>query len=216
MSTTSGAGKAAVTMTVIRPIATQREQFCAMLSNTQLRTCDAAIVLCGEDALPRLEAARDMKEAVETIVLTGSRDEPPGIIGAETCHKHLLGLGVAPSKIVLDGEPVMHTREQAQSVLAMARREGWTHLLLIASPYHQYRAFLTFLRVLIDAEMDEDVRMFSAPATQTRWSESPLGMEETRLQRLHSEFSKIEQYSGDVATYAEGIGYLKFWEERGG
>ena len=87
MSTGSGSANTAVELGVIRDLS---RKFIAVLSNGPILPPDAMIVLCGEDALPRLDVAvqrqielRDWVERTKTqnyepmIVLSGGKHEPP-------------------------------------------------------------------------------------------------------------------------------------------
>lgn len=192
---------------------TARETFCVLLDHGPLLESDAVVVLCGEDTGPRLTMATHLlaSRGSPTVVVTGGRDEPPRWTGAERAFASLMGSGVAHDRIRVD-TAAMNTREQAVNVASMAAAEGWRRLLLVASAYHSYRAFLTFLRALDEAGLDETVQLVSAPVSHTPWRGAPEGMTATRLDLLAGEFDKIERYGEHVASYEDGIDYLRFWE----
>lgn len=194
---------------------TEREQFCNVLCNGPILQGDAVVVLCGEDADPRLAVATQLlvTGAAPTIVLSGGKHDPPRWHGAGALALVLLGRGVAHDRIRVEAES-MNTRDQAVNVVALAGAEGWGRLLMVASPYHQYRAYLTFLQALREAGQAEAIHLIMIAAGQTPWLQPPAGMDDTRLDLLTTEFAKIDEYAvnGHVASYADGLAYLKFWE----
>ena len=192
---------------------TTREQFLAILPNGPLLRADAAVVLCGEDADPRRQIAAHLvvSDGARNVVLSGGKSEPPRWQSAEDVAPELMGDGVAFNKIRLDTTS-QNTREQAENVIDMAVDEGWKRLLLIASPYHSYRAFLTFLRVLRDRELDRKIQITILPASQVPWWQSPTGMDETRAELLDVDLAKVEEYGDHVSSYEDGLAYLEYWE----
>jgi uncharacterized SAM-binding protein YcdF (DUF218 family) len=193
--------------------AAERERFCAVLANGPLLKGDAVVILAGEDAGPRLQVGFGLIKtgAAKMIVLSGGRSEPPRRQSAQDLHQQILGLGVSPDRIVLETSS-QNTREQAVNVVALAQEYTWARILLVASPYHQVRAFLTFLQAMREAKADETLQMIPVPAAQTSWFEKPVGSDESRLQLLDREFTKVEAYHEHMASYVQGLEYLRHWE----
>ena len=192
-----------------------REQFCILLAAQPILRADAIVLLAGEDGEARMEVAAHLwgQGAAGAVVVTGGLEDPPRILGAASLLPRLLGKGIAPDA-VLDDVASGNTREQAAFVVDLAKERGWHRLLLVASPYHQFRAYLTFLQALTDRDMEQSVHLLSVPASQTRWGERIPGTERTRLMALQEEFVKVEDYRerGHVADYRHGIDYLLWWE----
>jgi uncharacterized SAM-binding protein YcdF (DUF218 family) len=192
-----------------------RDTFLAVLSSGPLLAADAIVVLCGEDAAARLATGVQLfaSQAAPWLVLSGGRHEPPRSIGADALLSDVLGRGVAPDRVLRDATS-QNTHEQAVNVAEMAARYRWRRLLLVASPYHVPRAFLTFLAVLRATKQDTTVRVIPVPCADVPWFQSPPGVTETRAALLAVEYAKIDahQSTGDVATYAQGLDYLKWWE----
>ena len=104
----------------------------------------------------------------------------------------------------------LQTQQQAVEVVKMAMENGWKKLALVASHEHQYRAYLTFLREVLDTK--SGLILYNAPARNLNWFiDSGWG---TRFDRLSAEFDRIEKYSakGHLATAKEVIEYQK-WKE---
>jgi uncharacterized SAM-binding protein YcdF (DUF218 family) len=196
---------------------TDRERFLAMLSTQpMLHYSDAAVVLCGEDARPRVNVGMELltQTMVACVVLSGGRDELPRWQGAERIRTALIqDRGVDP-RLLLTDPASMNTHEQAVNVVAMAREHDWTRLVLVASAYHQYRAFLTFVRELRRQKLERRILVVSRPATVAPWYGTPAGCDVRRIALLEEEFGKMRKYARlrHVSTYKDGMLYLREWE----
>lgn len=96
-----------------------------------------------------------------------------------------------------------HTYHEARlAVEVMARAGDADDFLLLTSAYHQPRAFLTFLRVLQEHDLDRVVRLWNVPAA-------------SRMDRFGAEWAKITEYQnkGHVASLEAGLAYLE-WRDR--
>jgi uncharacterized SAM-binding protein YcdF (DUF218 family) len=196
---------------------TPREQFCAVLAAGPLLKADAIIVLCGEDAEPRVNCAVGLMQSggAPVIVLSGGRHDPPRVRSAESLGALLMGKGAAPGRIIVENGS-QHTHEQAVNVIEIAKTNAWTTLLLVASPYHTVRAMLTFIRVLDVEKLLAKVRVINVPASATPWFSSPVAMQENRLAIYTTELAKIERYHArqQCVSYEQGLEYLRYWEGR--
>jgi hypothetical protein len=191
---------------------TPQTQFLVQLYTTPLARADAVVVLCGEDATPRMEVGLQLfrQGAAPTLLLSGGHHEPPRWLGAEHLADECIGKGLAPSRIVV--EPTsQNTREQAEAVMAIAKEREWRSLLLVASSYHLPRAFLTFAAV-------ESCRVrlvpVAAASREATWTTRPPGCDGTRAELFLVEHTKIQQYqaTGHCASYEQGLACLTAWE----
>ncbi len=195
-----------------------RDAFLSVLYNGPMLKANAAVVLCGEDARPRAAVGVQLLKAgaADLIVLSGGKHAPPRWVRALQVLPSIYASDVAPDRVVVEPD-AMNTREQAVNVLAIATQAQWTRLLLVASPYHAPRAFLTFLKVVNEAGIADTLRLSVVAVNHLGgfpWSKSPDGMSTARLRLLSREFQKIDEYRNHVATYAEGLAYLAQWEAR--
>jgi len=192
-----------------------RSQFIAVLANLPLLRADAAVVLCGQDATPRIQVGIEImqQEGAGKLVLSGALHKPPEILGAQSLVADVYGAGVAPSRVLLEKKST-NTREQAVEIVKLAEKNEWQRLLLIASPYHTYRAFLTFLMRLIELELNDEIQIVPVGAAQSSWFKEPSGSDTTRLDLLNLEFEKIDEYTDHVAPYSSALRYLKSWDAR--
>lgn len=136
----------------------------------------------------------------------GENDLPLG-----TLKEYLLKAGVPKADIIVEDKS-LNSAAQARNVLALSKREGWQTLILVTSPYHQPRAFLSFLKA--KNELNIPVVLINQPATDLPWREKAGGRDKTRLELWSDEIDKIHKYSGDVASPQEGIAYLKNYENK--
>lgn len=189
------------------------ETFLALLYNGPVYKADALVVLCGEDAEPRIPMAAALMNGggALNVVLSGGIDQPPRWKGARTLYGPMLGKGVPHEKVIVEGES-QNTREQAVNVVALAKERDWKRLILIASAYHMPRAFLTFLKAVDDVGLGETLQLQPFVASQLAWGEAPDGMTETRLELAQVDARKISEYNGHVATFERGTDYLLWWE----
>ncbi len=122
----------------------------------------------------------------------------------------ILDAGV-PNDDIIHEDRSTNTREQAMFVIDLAIANNWNKLILVATHDHQYRAYLTFLRVILDMHLQ--ILLFNAPARNLKWfSENPWGR---RFDRLESEFDRIDRYYqlGHLASFNDAIHYQKWKEE---
>lgn len=190
---------------------TDREKVLAIVDNDCLTQSDAAVLLEG-DGFFRFQKAVDLynKSIVSKIVFSGNIvDKDYGSFPYEEVKPFILAGGV-PEKDIIHEDKSLHTRQQAVEVVKLAMAKEWKKLALVASHEHQYRAYLTFLREVLDTK--SGLILYNAPVRNLNWFvDSGWGQ---RFSRLEAEFERIERYSamGHLATADEVIEYQK-WKE---
>ena len=190
---------------------TDREIVMAIIDNDCLSKSDAAILLEG-DGYNRYQKAVELYKTglVSKIVFSGNiLDKDYGSFPFEEIKPLMLAEGVLEQDVVFENKS-KNTYEQAIEVVKLANKNGWNKIVLVASSDHQYRAYLTFLRQIIDSK--SNLVLFNAPARNLPWFlDEGWGM---RIDRLSREFDRIERYTdfGHLATPNEVIEYQK-WKE---
>ena len=190
---------------------TDREILIAIVNNDCFSKSDAAVLLEG-DGFFRIRKAVDLykKGQVSKIVFSGNIiDKEYGSFPFEEIRPHILREGVPEEDLIYENKS-LNTRQQAVEVVKMAVSKGWKTLALVASHEHQYRAYMTFLREVLDT--DSGLIIYNTPARPLSWFEdSGWG---TRFERLSAEFDRIERYTamGHLASVQEVIQYQK-WKE---
>ena len=192
---------------------TEREKLIALVDNDGLKKSDAIILLEG-DGLNRFEKAVSLYKqgwAPRIIFSGGIVDYEYGSYPFVDVLPHILLQGVLEQDIIHEDKS-LNTREQAVEVVKLACQRGWKRLILVATHEHQYRAYLTFLREVIDTK--SNIILYNSPVRNLSWfSENPWGR---RFDRLEHEFERIEKYSesGHLATCKEAIAYQQWKEEQ--
>ncbi|MDR0428170.1 MAG: YdcF family protein [Dysgonamonadaceae bacterium] len=179
-----------------------------MVHNDPLCKADAIILLEG-DGFGRLPQAVDLykQKYAPLIVFSGNiTDYSYGSYPFNDCLSLLLEMGVAEKDILHENQSTQ-TAEQAYYISCMIREKGWSKVILVASPHHQCRAYLTFLK-----QLPSDVVLMNAPARHLFWfKKEKWGC---RFDLLEQEQERIEKYSqkGDLVSIKEAITYQK-WKE---
>lgn len=192
---------------------TEREKFISIVDNDILPISDAIILLEG-DGYNRYQHASllYLAKKARTIVFSGNiTDYAYGSIPYKMILPKMLKYNVEEKDIIFENKST-NTRQQAEEVVRMACLKKWTRIILVASPEHQYRAYLTFLKVA--KESFADLEIYNSPAKYLTWfSDEGWGV---RFDRLEQEFIRIEKYTqlGHLATCEEAIEYQKWKESR--
>ena len=174
---------------------TDREMIMAIVDNDCLQPSDAIILLEG-DGFNRFQKAADLyhQGIGKKVVFSGN------IVNKE--------YGSYPFEEI---KPfILKTQQQAVEIVKMAIERGWKKLALVASHEHQYRAYLTFLRQVLDSK--SNIVLYNAPVRNLNWFlDNGWGV---RFDRLKGEFDRIEKYTalGHLANAEEVIEYQK-WKE---
>ncbi|MFH1428049.1 MAG: YdcF family protein, partial [Patescibacteria group bacterium] len=124
--------------------------------------------------------------------------------------KKLKEAGV-PSKNIITELQSTNTYEEAVNIIEMCIKKKWKKIILVASHYHQPRAFLTFLKVLKKRKIN--LQIINSPVKDLSWfKKNKWGV---RLNLLDQEFKKIDNYKkkGHIASYKEAIKYQE-WKEK--
>lgn len=191
---------------------TDREIIMAIVDNDCLKPSDAIILLEG-DGFHRFQKAVDLykKGLGKKIVFSGAIVQKEyGSYPFEEVKPLILKAGVPEEDLIHEAKS-LQTQQQAVEVVKIAMEKGWKRLALVASHEHQYRAYLTFLRQVLDSK--SGIILYNAPVRNLDWFvDSGWGM---RFDRLKAEIERIEKYSafGHLANAQEVVEYQQ-WKEK--
>lgn len=191
---------------------TDREIIMAIVDNDCLKPSDAIILLEG-DGFHRFQKSVDLykKGLGKKIVFSGAIVQKEyGSYPFEEVKPFILNAGV-PEGDLIHEDKSLQTQQQAVEVVKMAMKNDWKRLVLVASHEHQYRAYLTFLRQVLDSK--SGIILYNAPVRNLDWFvDNGWGM---RFNRLKSEIERIERYSafGHLASAQEVVEYQQ-WKEK--
>lgn len=190
---------------------TDREKIMAIVDNDCFAISDVAVLLEG-DGFFRFQKAVELykRGLVSKIIFSGNIiDKDYGSFPFEEVKPFIINGGVSEADLIHEDKS-LHTRQQAIEVVRIAVENGWKKLALVASHEHQYRAYLTFLREVLDTK--SGLILYNTPVRNLNWFvDNGWG---TRFDRLSAEFDRIEKYSamGHLANAQEVIEYQK-WKE---
>jgi uncharacterized SAM-binding protein YcdF (DUF218 family) len=112
-----------------------------------------------------------------------------------------------PTKSILLDTQSLNTFEQAIKIATLSKQHRWKKIILVTSPYHQVRAFLTVLKAFTDSNIAH-VRIINQPA-QLPWNKLVSGRKKTAAEMWLVEQDKIYTYHKDMAKIKDGIKYLE-------
>lgn len=187
------------------------EKVIALVDNDCIQKSDAIILLEG-DGLNRYRKAVDLyiQGFAEKIVFSGGiTDYDYGSFPFTDILPHMLELGV-PEKDIIHERESKNTREQAVEIIKLSILYGWKKIILVATHEHQYRAYLTFLKEVLNTR--QEIVLYNAPVRNLKWFENnPWGR---RIERLEQELNRIREYykKGHLAHPDEVIKYQE-WKE---
>lgn len=192
-----------------------REKFIILIDHEPLVKTDAIILLEG-DGKNRIKKACELynnKWAKLLVFSGGIKNLSNGSFPFEMVSDEFTANGVSLENIVLENKS-QNTREQAQEITRICVSNNWSKIILVATHYHQYRAFLTFLKVLQEENLDRKIKIYNQPENSVSWFKDDLWGR--RIDLLENEFSKIEQYKelGHLASYVDALNYQKWKEEQ--
>ena len=188
---------------------TDREKFIILLDCDSPQKSDAIVLLEGDGFARYKKAVRLYKDGIApTICFSGGYDdEKSGAYTFDKIKPLILGSGIPETQLMHEKES-RNTYEQAIEIVKIAKKNNWKRITLVASHYHSYRAFLTFLRVI--KKDIPNLLMDMAAAKDLDWFEENTWGK--RIDLLGNEFEKIEikKKKDNVASFTEGIGYLEW------
>ena len=191
---------------------TDREKLITMVSNDIILPSDAIVVLEG-DFYSRADRAIGLFGSgfSDLILVSGGLDRPEsGSFHADRMKDYMIKRGRIPAEKIILETGSMDTRMQAVNVMNVAKEKNWKALILVASHFHQFRAYLTFIKAM--KETGIDLLMFNVTARNLSWFDNDLN--HTRFALLDEEFQKIEEYGklGHVVSFEEAFDYQR-WKE---
>ncbi|MBU1145327.1 MAG: YdcF family protein [Firmicutes bacterium] len=191
---------------------TTREQYIILVDNDIIKPSDAIVILEG-DGWYRIKRAVEIynQGMSDLIVFSGEIDDPAyGSFPLTKILPHFKDAGIPENKILHERKST-NTLEQAQEIVNLAIENKWRKIILVASHYHQYRAYLTFLGIV--KKKYPELIIYNAPVKDLAWyDETGWGK---RINLLENEFKRIDKYSslGHLASYEFALEYQE-WKEK--
>ena len=116
-------------------------------------------------------------------------------LGASYMRTQAIQMGV-PSEAVLVEQESLHTRENAEHVLELLKCHNMQCIILVTSPFHQLRTYLTFAKVLQPYNVD----IINYYADTGEWHPATwfFSKEHRKLVKSETERIKLYRAKGDI------------------
>jgi uncharacterized SAM-binding protein YcdF (DUF218 family) len=100
---------------------------------------------------PQLIPAKELQLAaaqgrIQEKDLKGALEKWDMGLGATYIREQVIASGVLSEQVLIEAES-LHTRENAEYVLQLLKQHGMRRIILVTSPFHQLRTYLTFAKV---------------------------------------------------------------------
>ncbi|GCE17005.1 hypothetical protein KDK_08050 [Dictyobacter kobayashii] len=116
-------------------------------------------------------------------------------LGATYIRDQAIKLGVPGAAILMEAES-LHTRENAEYVLEILKKHNMQRIILVTSPFHQLRTYLTFAKVF----QPYNIEIINYYADSDEWSPATWFLNKEHRKLIKSERERIEKYraKGDL------------------
>lgn len=135
---------------------------------SRLAKSDAIVAVSGGETNSRADEAIELyrDQWAPKIIFSGAALDPNGPSNAAAMKRRAVAAGVPAADILLD-EVSTNTFENALAVREIIRAQSMKQIILVTSPYHQRRAFVTFR-----SKLGKGVKIINHSATDSRWRRS--------------------------------------------
>ena len=116
-------------------------------------------------------------------------------LGARYMREQAILMGVSPAAILVEEES-LHTRENAEQVLAILKAHRMQRIILVTSPFHQQRTYLTFAKVF----HPHHIEIINYYADTGEWHPATWFFSRAHRKLVESETERITHYraKGDL------------------
>jgi len=144
--------------------------------------------------LPELQVAVAQGRIQEKDIAPAAKTWDSALGACYMCEQ-AVQMGV-PSEAILVENEALHTKENAEMVLALAKKHHLWSVILVTSPFHQRRTYLTFAKVL----HPQNVEVLNYYADTGEWHPITWFLSAEHRKLVRSEEERIEKYraKGDL------------------
>ncbi len=157
---------------------------------------DVIVAISGGETAARTEEAVKLYQEgwAPHIIFSGAALDPNSPSNAAAMAAAARKAGVPAEAIALD-EAAANTRQNAAGVAAIVNRQGYKSVILVTSPYHQRRAYVTFHRALGPALTITNHSSFDENWRRSHWWATPYSRNLT--------FSELQKVLFELASDAK-------------
>ncbi len=162
-----------------------------------------------------LAAQRIIKDSLSNKILIIDTEAMSGFPGFGVWENKLRECGISRNQInsVTAAEtPILNTLIEAEAMVRFAKSCAFEALYIVAAPFHQPRAFITSVSVVL-REYPE-LQVYSFPGETLPWEEKVAHsqglVKGSRRSLINEEMVRIKKYqeTGDLVSFQEVINYL--------
>jgi uncharacterized SAM-binding protein YcdF (DUF218 family) len=176
------------------------------------QTAHSVVGVCLEgDTTLRLETTLVLfqKKIINYVIVSGGVEENSALdeLPANQMRRFLIDKGIPSEAIDMDEKSVT-THEHPIQVLDIAKKKGFTELMIITSRHHLVRAYLRFLGFLMEENLP--IRLYGYPAGTfgSLFQRIPKRGSYRMKILLIQELTKIRTYHG-LASFEEAFAFLR-------
>ena len=116
-------------------------------------------------------------------------------LGATYMRNQAIQMGVPPEAILVESE-ALHTRENAEHVLSVLEKHDMHRIILVTSPFHQLRTYLTFAKVF----QPRNIEIINYYADTGEWHPATWFLSAKHRKLVKGEIGRIKKYreKGDL------------------
>ena len=116
-------------------------------------------------------------------------------LGAHYMAEQAMQKGIPAQAIWVEDES-LHTRENAEYVLSTLKKQGMQRIILVTSPFHQLRTYLTFAKIF----QPHDIEIINYYADTGEWHPATWFLSAENRKLVQSEMERIQIYreKGDL------------------
>jgi uncharacterized SAM-binding protein YcdF (DUF218 family) len=149
-------------------------------------------------------------------ILISDAQPKSGYPGGQAWRRALMGLGISSriiEEVPVEPTPTLNTLIEAESLMQHAKNKNYSSIIVVATPFHQERAFMTAVSVAIRDY--SELCLYSYPGRALSWDEQVAHSQgtvvATRAELIWGEQGRIRKYQkkGDLAAYSQVLAYLR-------
>ena len=116
-------------------------------------------------------------------------------LGAEYMREQAIHMGISQQAVLVEQQS-LHTRENAEYVLALLKKCDMHSIILVTSPFHQLRTYLTFAKVF----QQDNIKILNYYAETNEWHPASWFLSTKNRKLVKSEVERIKTYreKGDL------------------
>lgn len=155
------------------------------------------------------------RERVHKLLISDCRPKS-GYIGAVAYRRAMIESGIPAGvieEVPMEPTEILHTQIESQRVVRFAEAQGYRRLIVVSSPFHQERAFITM--VTAARRKYPSLKLYSVPGAPQPWDEvvthSQGTLHGTRAELIAEEQKRIDRYTaqGELLPRERILEYLR-------